>query len=135
MTLFDYAYVLTWNAIVVCDFQDKAHFDLYFESIWHIGTTNWMSYYFAEFARQQVQPTLYSYNVLRVATKDFHHDNQLGKGGFGVVYKVNFAISWTLCIYKWLEYYFQLWSQFFSLILSFYFSFPLTKRHFFCFVS
>jgi hypothetical protein len=52
-----------------------------------------MSYYFAEFARQQVQPTLYSYNVLRVATKDFHHDNQLGKGGFGVVYKVNFAIS------------------------------------------
>jgi hypothetical protein len=40
-----------------------------------------------EFARQQVQPTLYSYNVLRVATKDFHHDNQLGKGGFGVVYK------------------------------------------------
>ncbi|KAH9536320.1 hypothetical protein CY35_17G101100 [Sphagnum magellanicum] len=40
-----------------------------------------------EFARQQVQPTLYSYNVLRVATRDFHHDNELGKGGFGVVYK------------------------------------------------
>ncbi|CAN5962928.1 unnamed protein product [Sphagnum jensenii] len=46
-----------------------------------------MSHCFAEFARQQVQPTLYSYNVLRVATKDFHHDNELGKGGFGVVYK------------------------------------------------
>ncbi|CAM6012356.1 unnamed protein product [Sphagnum balticum] len=42
---------------------------------------------FAEFARQQVQLTLYSYNVLRVATKDFHHNNKLGQGGFGVVYK------------------------------------------------
>ncbi|CAK9867946.1 unnamed protein product [Sphagnum jensenii] len=40
-----------------------------------------------EFARQQVQPTLYSYNVLRVATKDFHPRNKLGQGGFGVVYK------------------------------------------------
>jgi hypothetical protein len=48
---------------------------------------------FAEFARQEVQPTLYSYNVLRVATKDFHHNNKLGQGGFGVVYKVNFAMS------------------------------------------
>jgi hypothetical protein len=48
---------------------------------------------FVEFARQQVQPTLYSYNVLRVATKDFHPRNKLGQGSFGVVYKVNFAMS------------------------------------------
>ncbi|KAH8971561.1 hypothetical protein BDL97_02G149800 [Sphagnum fallax] len=41
-----------------------------------------------EFAKQQVQPTLYSYSVLKLATKDFHQDNELGKGGFGVVYKV-----------------------------------------------
>ncbi|KAH9566908.1 hypothetical protein CY35_03G001700 [Sphagnum magellanicum] len=40
-----------------------------------------------EFARQQVQPTLYSYNVLRAATREFHHDNKLGEGAFGVVYK------------------------------------------------
>ncbi|CAK9873679.1 unnamed protein product [Sphagnum jensenii] len=40
-----------------------------------------------EFARQQVQPTLYSYNVLKVATRDFHHDNKLGQGAFGTVYK------------------------------------------------
>ncbi|CAM6027539.1 unnamed protein product [Sphagnum balticum] len=40
-----------------------------------------------EFARQQVQPTLYSYNVLKVATRDFHHDNKLGQGAFGIVYK------------------------------------------------
>ncbi|CAM6057704.1 unnamed protein product, partial [Sphagnum tenellum] len=40
-----------------------------------------------EFAKQQVQPTLYSYNVLSKATRDFHQDNKLGEGGFGVVYK------------------------------------------------
>ncbi|KAH8968230.1 hypothetical protein BDL97_03G118100 [Sphagnum fallax] len=40
-----------------------------------------------EFAKQQVQPTLYSYNVLKVATNDFHHDNKLGQGAFGIVYK------------------------------------------------
>ncbi len=124
---------MTCNLIT---FKINAHFDLYFESIWQIGTTNWMSHCFVEFARQQVQPTLYSYNVLRVATKDFHHDNELGKGGFGVVYKVNFAITWPLRICKWLEYYFELWSQFFSLILSFYFTFPLTKAFFLlCFIG
>jgi hypothetical protein len=41
-----------------------------------------------EFSKQQVQPTLYSYSVLKLATRDFHQDNELGKGGFGVVYKV-----------------------------------------------
>ncbi|CAM6057655.1 unnamed protein product [Sphagnum tenellum] len=40
-----------------------------------------------EFAKQQVQPTLYSYSVLKLATRDFHQENELGKGGFGVVYK------------------------------------------------
>ncbi len=30
-----------------------------------------------------------SYSVLKVAKKDFHRDNELGQGGFGVVYKVN----------------------------------------------
>ncbi|CAM6000655.1 unnamed protein product, partial [Sphagnum balticum] len=39
------------------------------------------------FAKQQVQPTLYSYNMLSKATADFHQDNKLGEGGFGVVYK------------------------------------------------
>jgi hypothetical protein len=45
-------------------------------------------YSLAEFAKQQVQPTLYSYSVLSRATRDFHQDNKLGEGGFGVVYKV-----------------------------------------------
>ncbi|KAH9571952.1 hypothetical protein CY35_02G120500 [Sphagnum magellanicum] len=40
-----------------------------------------------EFAKQQVQPILYSYNVLKVATKDFHPSNKLGEGGFGAVFK------------------------------------------------
>jgi hypothetical protein len=41
-----------------------------------------------EFVKQQVQPTLYSYSVLSRATGEFHQDNKLGEGGFGVVYKV-----------------------------------------------
>ncbi|KAH8937548.1 hypothetical protein BDL97_16G034400 [Sphagnum fallax] len=40
-----------------------------------------------EFEKQQVQPTIYSYSVLKLATRDFHQDNELGKGGYGVVYK------------------------------------------------
>ncbi|CAK9215896.1 unnamed protein product [Sphagnum troendelagicum] len=40
-----------------------------------------------EFATEQVQPTLYSYNQLKIATRDFHPDNKLGESGFGVVYK------------------------------------------------
>ncbi|KAH8936754.1 hypothetical protein BDL97_17G101000 [Sphagnum fallax] len=51
-----------------------------------------------EFARQQVQPTLYSYNVLRVATKDFHPRNKLGQGGFGVVYKGILSDSTTVAV-------------------------------------
>lgn len=41
-----------------------------------------------EFARQQVQPCLYSYNDIKSATRDFHFSNKLGEGGFGIVYKV-----------------------------------------------
>jgi hypothetical protein len=43
-----------------------------------------------------VQPTLYSYNVLRAATREFHNDNKLGEGAFGVVYKVNLSTSYPL---------------------------------------
>jgi hypothetical protein len=35
------------------------------------------------------QSTIYSYHELRVATRDFHLDNKLGEGNFGVVYKVS----------------------------------------------
>jgi hypothetical protein len=49
---------------------------------------NW-TYNMAEFAKQQVQPILYAYNDLKVATKDFHPSNKLGEGGFGAIYKVN----------------------------------------------
>jgi hypothetical protein len=47
--------------------------------------------FLVEFAKQQVQPRLYSYSVLQVAAKGFHCDNELGQGGFGVVYKVNIS--------------------------------------------
>lgn len=40
-----------------------------------------------EFARNEVQPNLYSYTELKVATEDFSPDMRLGQGGFGVVYK------------------------------------------------
>jgi hypothetical protein len=33
--------------------------------------------------------TLYSYHELKLATQDFHLDNKLGEGNFGVVYKVS----------------------------------------------
>jgi hypothetical protein len=39
-----------------------------------------------------MQPMLYSYNILKTTTKDFHQSNKLGEGGFGIVYKVNLTI-------------------------------------------
>jgi hypothetical protein len=41
-----------------------------------------------EFAKNEVQPNLYSYTELKIATEDFSPDMRLGQGGFGVVYKV-----------------------------------------------
>jgi hypothetical protein len=46
-----------------------------------------------ELAKQDVKPTIYSYNELRVATRDFNLENKLGEGGFGVVYKVRGLVS------------------------------------------
>jgi hypothetical protein len=42
----------------------------------------------SEFAKQDVQPTLYAYNDIKIATQDFHPDMKIGQGSFGVVYKV-----------------------------------------------
>jgi len=54
-----------------------------------------------------VQPTLYSYNMLSRATWDFHQDNKLGEGGFGVVYKVILSTS-CMPFYHHLSFYFGL---------------------------
>ncbi|KAH9555259.1 hypothetical protein CY35_08G105600 [Sphagnum magellanicum] len=40
-----------------------------------------------EFAKQDVQPTLYAYHDIKIATRDFHPDMKIGQGSFGVVYK------------------------------------------------
>jgi hypothetical protein len=41
-----------------------------------------------EFEELDVKPTIYSYNELKAATRDFHEDNKLGQGSYGAVYKV-----------------------------------------------
>jgi hypothetical protein len=41
-----------------------------------------------EFAKKDVQPTLYAYNDIKIATQDFHLNMKIGQGSFGVVYKV-----------------------------------------------
>jgi len=40
-----------------------------------------------ELEKKDVKPNLYSYTELRGATQDFHPSNELGRGGYGVVYK------------------------------------------------
>ncbi|KAH9553233.1 hypothetical protein CY35_09G108300 [Sphagnum magellanicum] len=40
-----------------------------------------------KFAEFEVQPTIFGYNELKVATRDFHPTMKLGQGSFGVVYK------------------------------------------------
>ncbi len=69
--------------IIECSFH--SWYKLFYLHVKHMT----IGHNLAEFAKQQVQPILYSYNVLKVATKDFHASNKLGEGGFGVVYKVN----------------------------------------------
>nr|XP_024395386.1 probable LRR receptor-like serine/threonine-protein kinase At1g34110 isoform X4 [Physcomitrium patens] len=40
-----------------------------------------------KFDEFDVKPTIYSYNELKAATRDFHIENKLGEGGYGAVYK------------------------------------------------
>ncbi|KAH9552963.1 hypothetical protein CY35_09G095400 [Sphagnum magellanicum] len=44
-----------------------------------------------KFAQHEVQPTIFGYIELKVATRDFHPTMKLGEGSFGVVYKGIFA--------------------------------------------
>ncbi|KAG0603732.1 hypothetical protein M758_10G116600 [Ceratodon purpureus] len=39
------------------------------------------------FEEFEVKPTIFNYNQLRTATRDFHSDMKLGEGAFGAVYK------------------------------------------------
>jgi hypothetical protein len=45
-----------------------------------------------EILKIEGKPTLYSYNVLKTATKNFHMASKLGEGGFGAVYKVHIHV-------------------------------------------
>lgn len=51
-----------------------------------------------EFAKSDVQPTLYSYSELRAATRDFNPELKVGEGAFGVVYKVLIKIVFTILV-------------------------------------
>jgi hypothetical protein len=51
-----------------------------------------------EILKIEGKPTLYSYNVLKTATKNFHMASKLGEGGFGAVYKVHIHIYLLLHI-------------------------------------
>ena len=51
-----------------------------------------------ELAKQDVKPTIYSYNELRIATRDFDLENKLGEGGFGVVYKVHGLVCGVMMV-------------------------------------
>jgi len=45
-----------------------------------------------------VKPTIFTYNELRTATRDFHPDMKLGQGSYGAVYKVELlTLFYELC--------------------------------------
>lgn len=50
-----------------------------------------VAYAWTEIATNNVR--LFTYPSLRSATRLFHPSNRIGKGGFGVVYKVSFEVN------------------------------------------
>lgn len=49
-----------------------------------------------EFEEFEVKPTIFPYNQLRTATRDFHPDMKLGEGAYGAVYKVTMFLTCIL---------------------------------------
>jgi len=53
-----------------------------------VQTINIFELVLSKFEKKEVKPNLYSYKEIKLATNNFDKNNKLGKGGFGVVFKV-----------------------------------------------
>ncbi|KAL3701014.1 hypothetical protein R1sor_019036 [Riccia sorocarpa] len=51
-----------------------------------------------ELEKEDVRPPFYKYEGLRAATRNFSDENELGKGGFGAVYKAELADRSTVAV-------------------------------------
>ncbi|KAL3685562.1 hypothetical protein R1sor_003584 [Riccia sorocarpa] len=51
-----------------------------------------------ELLKEDVRPPFYKYEDLRAATNNFSNENELGRGGFGAVYKAELADRSTLAV-------------------------------------
>lgn len=45
------------------------------------------------FDEAEVKPTIFPFQQLKTATRDFHPDTKLGEGAYGAVYKVDFFVN------------------------------------------
>lgn len=57
---------------------------------WIWGLKTWFALLITEFEKKEVNPNLYSYREIKLATNYFDKENKLGEGEFGVVYKVQY---------------------------------------------
>jgi len=50
--------------------------------------------YSNESASDELELPLFDLDIIAMATNNFSHENKLGQGGFGIVYKVSSLPTW-----------------------------------------